>query len=274
MVAEQLSAKFGQGVVIDNRPGGGHSTALKSVAAAEPDGYALLLGGTGSLTINPALRGGYEAAPGNDLVPVALLATIPNVMAISSVVPAKTMAELIAYAKANPRKLSYGAGLATPPHLLCEYIRAKTGVDFIHIPYRGAVQAFPDLLSGRIQIIVEGPGVLLPHIQQGKVAPLVVTSATRLRELPDVPTLVEVGIDGYPPQTWMGIVAPPGTPTAIVRKLNVTINDVLNSTELKGSLARLGFTAQPVTTDNFASLIASDREKWVEVAKVANVKAE
>lgn len=271
LVAERLAAKLRQGIVIDNHPGGGHLLAVKTVANAEPDGYTLLLGAPGSLTINPAFHGNSDSEPSRGLVPAALLATIPIMMAVSPRLPSKTLAEFVDYSKAHPGALSYGAGPATPPHLLAEYVRIKTGADMTFVPYRGTVQSLPDLFGGRIQAISEGLGVLLPHIQEGKLRPLVVTSPRRLAELPDVPTLYELGISGFPPLTWMGIVAPSRTPDGIVDKLNALANEVLKDVELRRALAKVGFSAQPGSRKEFAALIETEIKQWSAVVKATDV---
>jgi tripartite-type tricarboxylate transporter receptor subunit TctC len=274
LVAEQLSAPLGQAVVVDNRPGAGQTIGVKALAAAEPDGHTLLLGSTGALAINPALYRHLDMSVSRSFVPIALMVTIPNVLAIAASVPAKTVGELVAYAKANPGKLSFGASQGTPPHLLGEYVRAKSGMEIVYVPYKGGSQSLPDLLAGRIQIGADGLSLLLPHIRDGKVRALAVTSATRLPELPDVPTLAEVGIDGYPAQTWMGLVAPAGTPRAIVSKLNAVVNDVLRSAALRESLAKLGFKEEPGSPDDFARLIATDAGKWAAVVALSGAKGE
>jgi len=274
LVAEQLSAPLGQAVLVDNRPGAGQTIAVKALSAAEPDGHTLLLGTTGGLAINPALYRHLDMSVSKSFVPVALMVTIPNVLVVASSVPVHTIGELFAYAKANPGKLSFGASQGTPLQLLGEYVRAKSGIDTVYVPYKGGAQALPDLLAGRIQIGADGLSLLLPHIRDGKVRALVVTSATRLPELPDVPTLAEVGIDGYPPQTWMGLVAPAGTPRAIVGKLNAVVNDALRSPVLRANLAKLGFTEAPGSPDDFARLIATDAEKWAVVVTLSGAKGE
>ena len=274
LVAEQLSAPLGQAVLVDNRPGAGQTIAVKALSAAEPDGHTLLLGTTGGLAINPALYRHLDMSVSKSFVPVALMVTIPNVLVVASSVPVHTIGELFAYAKANPGKLSFGASQGTPLQLLGEYVRAKSGIDTVYVPYKGGAQALPDLLAGRIQIGADGLSLLLPHIRDGKVRALVVTSATRLPELPDVPTLAEVGIDGYPPQTWMGLVAPAGTPRATVGKLNAVVNDALRSPVLRANLAKLGFTEAPGSPDDFARLIATDAEKWAVVVTLSGAKGE
>jgi len=274
VIADGLSPRLGQPVVVDNRPGAGQSIAIKIVGGAEPDGYTLLLGNTGSLAINPALYPRLDFSVNRALVPVALVATTPNLLVINQALPAKTAGELVAYAKAHPGKLSFGASLGTPPHLLGEYFRARTMTDIVYVPYKGGSQAVPDLLSGRVQIGADAPALMMPHIRAGKVRPLVVTSVSRLPELPDVPTLSEVGIDGYPPQTWMGVVAPPGTPAAIVSQLNAMINDVVRSEDMQARLARLGFAAYSGLPQEFSALIAEDATKWAAVVKLTGVQGD
>jgi tripartite-type tricarboxylate transporter receptor subunit TctC len=274
LIAEQLSGPLGQAVLVDNRPGAGQTIAVKALSVSEPDGHTLLLGTTGGLAINPALYRHLDMSVSKSFVPVALMVTIPNVLAVASSVPVHTIGELVAYAKANPGKLSFGASQGTPLQLLGEYVRAKSGIDIVYVPYRGGAQALPDLLAGRIQIGADGLSLLLPHIRDGNVRALAVTSATRLPELPEVPTLAEVGIDGYPPQTWMGLVAPAGTPRATVGKLNAVVNDALRSPVLRANLAKLGFTEAPGSPDDFARLIATDAEKWAVVVTLSGAKGE
>ena len=274
VLADRLSAQLGQSVIVDNRPGAGTTIGLKLVATADPDGYTLLFASTGSMAVNPALYKNLDFAPIRSLTPVAALATIANILGVAPGVPVKTAAELVAYAKANPGKLSHGASLGTPPHLLGEYFRAKTGTDIVYVPYRGTAQALTDLLGGRIQITAETPAVLLPYIQEGKIRPLLVTSTSRLPELPEVPTMLESGLDGYPPETWMGVVAPGGTPDVVVGRLNAAINDVLSSAETKASLAKIGFKEKPGTARDFAALIASDAERWAAVVALTGAKGD
>ena len=206
LVAERLSSRLGQSVIgPENRPGAAHTIALKTVAAAASDGYTLFLGTTVRWLSIPRSYRDLDFSAGNNLVPIVLLASIPNLLAVSSTIPANNFVEFVAHAKANPGTLTLGAGLGTPPHLLGGYLRARLGLDFVIVPYRGGAQSLPDVLSGRIQIVGDSPAVLLPHIRRGSLKPLVVTSATRLQELPDAPTMTEVGIDGYPTETWMGL---------------------------------------------------------------------
>src|SRR5262245_53423380 len=233
---QQLSALLGQPVVIDNRPGGGTTIALKAIATSDPDGYTLLLGSTGSLTIN------------RNLVPIGMIVTTTNLFAVRSALPVKSVGELVAYAKSNPGKLNHGASLGVPPHLLGEFIRAKTGIDMPYVPYRSTAAAIPDFLSGQIQATSESSSVMLPHIQAGAARALVVAGAKRLSELPDVPTLVEAGLSGYPDESWMGLVAPAGTPAPIVERLNGAINEALRSPEARATFTNIGFEPRPGST--------------------------
>ena len=274
LVAQHVGAALGQSIVVDNRPGAGTSIGLKAVATADPDGYTLLLGSTGSLAINPALYKNNDFAPVGNLVPIATVTTGANMLAVAASVPATSVGELVALAKANPGKLSHGASLGTPPHLLGEFFRAKTGTDIVYVPYRGTSQAIPDVLAGRTQITAEGSAVLLPYIQQGTIRPIVIASAARVPELPDVPTLIEAGLDGYPTETWTGVVAPPGTPAAIVTTLNTAINDVLRSPEVQESLMKLGFRAKPGSPQDFAALIAADMVKWADVVALTGARVD
>jgi tripartite-type tricarboxylate transporter receptor subunit TctC len=274
VLAQGLSSRLGQSVVIDNRPGAGTTIGLKAVAAADPDGYTLLLGSSGSLAINPALYTKLDFSGIKALIPVAALVTIPNVLVVAPSIPAKNVAELVAYSKANPQRLHHGASLGTPPHLMGEYFRIKSGADIAYVPYKGTSNALGDLLGGHLQLVSDSLATLLPTIREGKVRPLVVTSATRLPELPDVPTLVEVGIAGYPEQTWMGLVAPAKTPNEIVNKLNTVVNEMLASADIKASLANLGFEPRAGSPQDFGAFIASETEKWAAVVKVTGVQGD
>ncbi len=230
-IGQQLSTLLGQPVVIDNRAGGGTTIALKATATSEPDGYTLLLGSTGSLAINPILFKNVEFPGLRNLVPVGMIVSTTNLFAVRSALPVRSLGELIGYAKGNPGRLNHGASLGAPPHLLGEFIRAKTGIDMPYVPYRSTAAAIPDFLSGQIQATSESISVMLPHIQSGAARPLVVAGAKRLPELPDLPTLEEVGLSGHPDEVWMGLMAPAGTPAAIVERLNAALNE---SSEISG----------------------------------------
>ena len=211
LVAQHVSANLGQ-VVLENRPGAGGTIASKAVANAEPDGYTLLYGSSATLGIAPALYKNVEYDPIKSFAPVALVSRVPFVLGVAAAVPANTLSEFIAYAKANPGKLNFGATIGTPPHLVGELFKVTTGADIYYIPYKGAAQAMTDLLAGQMHMTIEGATTLLAHIQSGKVRPLAVMSPQRIPALPDVPTMLEHGYSGFPPASWTGVLAPAGTP--------------------------------------------------------------
>jgi tripartite-type tricarboxylate transporter receptor subunit TctC len=273
-VGQQLSVLLGQPVVIDNRPGGGTTIALKAVATSEPDGYTLLLGSTGSLTINPILFKNIEFPGIRNLVPVGMIVTTTNLFAVRSALPVKSISELIAYAKSNPGKLNHGASLGVPPHLLGEFVRAKTGIEMPYVPYRSTAAAIPDFLSGQIQATSESSSVMLPHIQAGAARALVVAGPKRLPDLPDVPTLAEAGLIGYPDEVWMGLVAPAGTPAPIVERLNGALNEALRSPEVQAAFARIGFETRSGSVQEFAARITGDSEKWGAVIALTGAKVD
>jgi tripartite-type tricarboxylate transporter receptor subunit TctC len=273
-IGQQISGVLGQPVVIDNRPGGGTTIALKAAASSEPDGYTLLLGSTGSLVINPILYKKIEFPGLRNLVPVGMIVTTTNLFAVRSALPVKSIGELVAYAKANPGKLNHGASLGVPPHLLGEFVRAKTGIDMPYVPYRSTAAAIPDFLSGQIQATSESISVMLPHIRAGSARALVVAGAKRLPEIPDVPTLDEAGLTGYPEEVWMGLVAPGGTPAPIVEKLNAAINEGLKSPEARATFTRIGFHPRTGTAQEFAARIKGDADKWDAVIKLTGVKVD
>jgi tripartite-type tricarboxylate transporter receptor subunit TctC len=273
-IGQQLSTLLGQPVVIDNRPGGGTTIALKAVATSEPDGYTLLLGSTGSLTINPILFKNIDFPGIRNLVPIGMIVTTTNLFAVRSALPVKSIDELVAYAKSNPGKLNHGASLGVPPHLLGEFVRAKTGIEMPYVPYRSTAAAIPDFLSGQIQATSESSSVMLPHIQAGAARALVVAGTKRLPELPDVPTLAEAGLSGFPDEVWMGLVAPGGTPAPIIERLNGALNDALRSPETQATFARIGFETRPGSAQEFAARIAGDSEKWARVIELTGAKVD
>ncbi len=274
LVGDRLSQGLGQTVVIENRPGAGAVIGSKVVASAEPDGYTLLFGSSGSLAVTPALykNAGYD--PVKSFAPVAAVSVGPLVLAVNPSVPAKTVAELVAHAKANAGKLNYGSGLGTPPHIAWGLFKLLTKTDVLYVPYKGAAPAITDLLAGQLHFIIDAPGVLLPHIQQGKLRALAVTSPTRSADLPGVPTMAEAGYPEFVMTFWTGVVAPAGTPAPVVERLNKVINDGLASDAMKKSLARFRVQPKPGTAKDFAAFIASESKKWAGVIASAGIKVE
>ena len=222
-ITQGLTTDLGQSVIVENQAGAGGRLAMKTVARAAPDGYTLLLGGTNNNGITPAVYKELDFDAAKDFAPVAAIASDSMVVVVNPSVPAKTMAELVAYAKANPGKLSSGGGIGIAPHFILEFIRVKSGTNIQFVPYRGAVPAMTDTIAGTVQIHSSAKVLLLPQIQAGKLRALAVASYKRWPELPDVPTFAEAGFPGFPPDIWYGLVAPAGTPAPVVAKLNATM---------------------------------------------------
>jgi tripartite-type tricarboxylate transporter receptor subunit TctC len=273
LVAQHLSVTLGQ-VVIDNRPGAGGTIASKSVAGADPDGYTLLYGSSATLGIAPALYKNVDYDPVRSFAPIALVSRVPFVLGIAATLPPTTLAEFIAYAKANPGKLNFGATVGTPPHLVGELFKVTTGTDIFYVPYKGAAQAMTDLLAGEMHLTIEGVTTLLPHIQSGKVRPLAVMSPQRIPALPDVPTMIESGYTQFPAASWTGVLAPAGTPAAVLGKLNAAINQGLQSPEIRDNFARFNAEAKIGSPRDFADFIAAEAPKWAALVKASAAKLE
>jgi tripartite-type tricarboxylate transporter receptor subunit TctC len=277
VVAQQITARVGQ-VVVENRPGAGATLGARSVATAEPDGYTLLFGSSGSLAVAPALysNAGYDSI--KSFAPVAGVALLPHVFVIAPSLPAKSVAEFVAYAKAHPGKLNYGAAIGTPPHLLGTLFKVKAGIDLVYVPYKGSAQSVTDLLGGQTQMTIDGLTGLYPLIGDGKLRAIAVASATRWPLLPDVPTLAESGFPDFVIDAWTGVVAPTGTPAGtpadIVARLNAAINEGLKSVEARTSLEKISAVAKLGTPADFAAFLAAELPKWAEVVKVSGAKVD
>jgi len=273
VIAKRLEGRLGQTIIIENRPGGGTTLGAKMVANAPPDGYTLILIGP-NLAYYPVLFPKLDFDPEKGLLPVATLVTWSHVFAVAPSLPVKTAADLVAYAKANPGKVAFGYGLATMPHILGESFIRETGIDVVHVPYRGGSQARADLLGGRIQLNIAPVPQLLPLIRDGKIRAIAYTAAKRSPDMPDVLTMSESGFPqiGYHPDVWMGIFAPAGTPAAVVNKLNKDVNAVLNSDEMKPVFRRYAYEAFVSTPDEFAKFFASQMKKWPPVLKAVGLQ--
>jgi len=273
LIAQYLSAHLGQ-VVIDNRPGAGGTIAAKAVASAEPDGYTLLYGSSATLGIAPTLYRNAEYDPIRSFAPIALVSNVPFILAISPNLPATTLATFVAYAKANPGKLNFGAAIGTPPHLVGELFKVVTGTDIVFVPYKGAAASVTDLLAGQTQMTIEGATTLLPHVTAGKVRALAVTSVTRIAEIADVPTMLECGYREFPPSSWTGVLAPAGTPAVVVERINAVINQGLRSPEIVASFAQFNAEAKIGSARDFAAFIADEVPKWDALVKASAAKVE
>jgi tripartite-type tricarboxylate transporter receptor subunit TctC len=274
LVAHEVSTRLGQEVVVENRPGAGSTLGTKAVAAAEADGYTLLFGSSGSLAVAPALYAKLNIEPLKVLSPVASVSLLPQVFVVAPSVPAKSVQEFVAYAKANPGKLNYGAGLGTPPHLLSTLLKAKADIDVTYIPYKGSAASITDLLAGQTHFTIDGLLGLYPLIKEGKVRALGIARAERWPELPQVPTLVESGFPDFTHDAWTGVVAPAGTPPNVIDTLNRAVNDGLQSAEMKQNLARFSAIVKAGTPQDFAAFMRSELPKWAELVKLAGATAE
>jgi tripartite-type tricarboxylate transporter receptor subunit TctC len=275
LVAQRLSVTVGQTVVTDNRPGAGGTIGTKAAASAAPDGYTLLFGGTSALAIAPSINKnvGYDVL--RSFAPVAMVSSLPFVLVVNPKVPARTIQEFVAYAKDNRGKLNYAsAGHGTPPHLVVELFNSMAGLDMVHVPYRGGVQSVIDVATGEAQMTIDGTTNVLPLVRDGKLRALAVTSGTRLSFLPDVPTAIEAGFERLASDAFGGVVAPAGTPSSIVSKLNGDINAAVKTLEFKARLAEIG--AEPITgtPEDFRSLLARELQKWANIARSAGLATE
>jgi tripartite-type tricarboxylate transporter receptor subunit TctC len=272
LVAPALSSRLGQSVVIENLPGAGGRTGAKAVAQAPPDGYTLQLGGTNPNAIAQSLFRHLTFEPIRDFAAVAPVGVDVNVLVVNPKVPAETLNDLVEHAKANPGMLSSGATAGIGPHISLELLRVRTGTQIAFIPYKGAAPAVADLLSGQIQIGMTSKAVLLPLIKEGRLRALAVTSEQRWPELPSVPTLHEVGLDGIPPYLWFGLLAPARTPTAIVDKLNTAVTEGLASPELEQSITRLGIEVRRMSAREFSRELDEEARRWEAAVTESGVK--
>jgi len=271
LVGEELSESIGK-VVVENRPGGGSTIATKYVASTPPDGYTLMFGSSGSLAVAPALYSSLDLDPRKAFTPIATVALLPHVFVVNLDVPAKTIAEFVAYAKANPGKINFGAGLGTPPHLLSTLFKTEAHIDVVYIPYNGSAQSVTDLLGGRTQFTIDGLVTLYPLIKAGKVRPLAIARGERWPALPNVPTLVESGYSDFVLDAWTGVVAPAGTPAPIVDKLNTAVNTALKTPAAQVSLAKFSAVAKTGTPDDFRVFLADQTQKWGAIVKLAHAR--
>jgi tripartite-type tricarboxylate transporter receptor subunit TctC len=270
IIAAYLSEHLGT-VVVENHVGAGGTLAARLVATSPPDGYTLLAGTAGSLSISPQLYKSAGVDPIKDFSAVALVSSAPLVLAIQKTVPAHSVKELIAYANANPAKLNYGAVIGTPPHLSGEMFKHITGANIVFVPYKSAAQATTDVLGGQMNMTFEGTTAIVPFIKSGQLRALAVTSPQRIPEIPEVPTMDELGYKGMPPDSWQAIVAPAGTPADIVAKINAAVNQGLATQEVRNKIVELGGKPEPGTVQDFAAYIVSQYKRWGEVIRVTGV---
>lgn len=275
-IGQLLSQTWGQSVVIENVPGAGGSIGADKVAKASPDGYTLMMGHIGTLAVTPSLYPKLPYDPIKAFQAVAWVARVPNVLVVHPSVPVKTMKELVAYAKANPGKINYGSGgNGSAAHIATEYLKLQTGTQMQHVPYKGTAPAVTDLVAGQIQLMFTGVPAVISQVKAGQLRALAVSSPRRVKAVPDLPTVAEaLGIKDFEADQWYGIVAPAGTPAALVAKLNKQINDLLASPEISTKLASEGAEPTPNPPEVFAKLIETEIARWRTVIQAGGVKVE
>jgi tripartite-type tricarboxylate transporter receptor subunit TctC len=273
LVSQKLSAGFGS-VIVENRPGGGSTVGLKAVATAEPDGYTFLFGGTMTMSVIPPLTKSAEGDLIRAMTPIALVSSTPFVLIIAPRLPITSVQQLVAYAKANPGKLNFGAPAGATPLLVGELFKMRAGISITTVPYRGAANTMNDMVSGQIDMAFEPTSVTLAHIHDGKIRPLAVTSPARSPELPALPTMAEAGVAGVVAMSWTGVAGPAGTPAEVAARLNRAINDILRADDVKSALKKLGSDPLGGASQDFKALLAEEGPKWVEVVHAAGLKVE
>jgi len=273
IVGEKLSQKWGQAVIVDNKPGASGNIGMAEGARAAPDGYTLLLAPAGNLTVNPTLFPKLPFDTQRDLTSVSLLAQSPNVLVVHPSVPAKTFRELIAYAKANPDKLNFASpGDGSGAHLAGELLNIEAGIKTVHIPYKGIAPAVSDLLGGNVQMMFAGISTILQHVKSGKLVALAIAGPTRNPQLPEVPTVAENGLPGFDVTSWYGVVVRAGTSPEIVRKVRRDIAEALRSEDVQSKLAGLGLEPVGNTPEAFDALIKAESRKWIDIVRRANIQ--
>ena len=274
-LGRKLTEKLGQPVVIENKAGAGGIVGTNLIAKANPDGYTIGCGSFAPLAINPTLMKSIPYDASVDLAPVILLETSPLILSVSAQLPVKNVSELIALAKKDPNKLTYGSsGQGGAHHLSGEMLKAEAKIELTHVPYKGGAPAATDLMAGHLAMMFEMGYAALPSIKAEKIRPIAVTSLKRLAALPNVPTMSEAGLPGFESYNWQGIVVPAKTPNAIVLRLNKAINEILQDPDMAKAIA--DGVSQPVggTPESFGRFIKAEREKWAKVIKTANITAE
>jgi tripartite-type tricarboxylate transporter receptor subunit TctC len=275
VIAQRLSASFGQQVYVDNRPGAGGTVGAEAAAKAPPDGYTLFLGGVGSLAVNPNLHVSFPYDPVKGFAPIVLIASAPSVLVVNTAVPARTIQEFAALARAQPGKLNYASnGIGSAAQLAAVMYESMAGVQMVHVPYKGLAPALTDLLSGEVQLMFSSMVAIVPHIKAGKLRALALTGKTRSTLLPDVPTIAESGLRGYEAGSWYGLLAPAGTPREIVMKINTETVKALNQAAVREQLAGEGAEAIGGTPEEFAEYIRNELARMGKVIRDARIKME
>ncbi len=270
IVGQGLSGELGQPFIVDNRAGAGGNIGASLAAKAPADGYTLFMGTVGTHAINQALYKKMPFDPVKDFAPISRVATVPNLLVAHPSQPYKTVKELIAYAKANPGKVTYGSpGSGSSPHVSGELFKSMTGTELLHVPYKGSAPAMTDLLGGQISIMFDNLPSAIQHVRSGKLRPIAITTAKRSPELPDIPTIAEAGVPGYEAMSWFGMFAPAATPKPVLDQLNAALVKVLNQLDVKKKIAEQGGDVVAETPAQFAAFIQSESVKWGKVVKAS-----
>jgi tripartite-type tricarboxylate transporter receptor subunit TctC len=272
LIGQKLTEKFKQTVVVENRPGAAGNIGTAYVAKAPPDGYTIMMGTIGTQSINPSLykKMPYDAA--KDFVPLTRAAMVPNLLVVNKDAPFNTLPEMLAYEKANPGKLTYGSsGNGTTLHLSGELFNLMAGTKITHIPYKGSTPAVADLMGGQISMIFDNMPSVIQQVKSGRLKALAVTSAQRNPQLPEIPTIQEIGVAGYEVWSWFGLLAPAATPKPIVDKLNASIVEIIKQPDVQAKIIELGAVPVPETSAEFGAFIAAETLKWAKVIKEANI---
>src|SRR5215831_7609632 len=275
LVVQRLGPILGQTVIIENRAGAGGALGTKAAAGAEPDGYTLLFGNASALVVGPAVYRFRDYDTLKQFTPVAKVTEGYEVLVVAPNFPARNVAELITYAKAHPGKLNFGSmGYGNLTHLVAELFKLNTGTDFVHVPYKGSPEAVAGILAGEVHILFGEVAGLLPLVREGKIRALGMSSVGRNALAPELPTMIEGGVDGFVALTFTGVVAPKGTPAPIVSKLNAAVNESLKPPEVVAALGKLGAEVRPGSPEEFGTFLAKERDKWVDVVTRTGIKAE
>ncbi|HKU99969.1 MAG TPA: tripartite tricarboxylate transporter substrate binding protein [Vineibacter sp.] len=275
LIAAKMSEDLGQPIVVDNKPGAGGNIGAESVARSAPDGYTLLIGTPGPLTINPSLLKSMPYDAARDFAAIGQMISVQSVLVVHPSTPFKTVRDLIEQARARPRQLSYAApGVGSSPHLAMELFIAQAGVRIESIPYKGDAQALADLVGGQVPIMISNIAGVLPHIQSGKLRPLAVAGPRRSPQLPDVPTIAEAGLPGYAVSGWAGMLVPAGTPGPVVARLGSALNKALTATDVIAKIEQQSAEVATGSPEAFTAFLQAERARWADVIRTAGIAIE
>jgi tripartite-type tricarboxylate transporter receptor subunit TctC len=274
-IAQKLSETWGQGVVVENKPGAGGNTGADLVAKSPPDGYTVVMGALSTHAVNPSLYASMPYDAQKDFAPITLVAITPNVLVVNPALPVHSVKELIAYAKANPGKLSFGSGsTGSAGHLAGELFKVDAGIDMVHIPYKGAAPATQALLAGDTQLMFDNLANAMAQVKAGKLRALAVTTAQRSRLAPELPTMAEAGVPGFDISTWFGLLAPAGTPPDVIARWNADVTRIPNTPDMRERLLAQGAEAAPDSPAEFRQFIAGELVKYARIVKASGAKVD